>query len=442
MSLTVTPLNDAPVANNQSVTMDEDTSTAIVLTGSDVDHDSLTFTIVNGPTNGVISGFDSHTGALTYTPNTNFHGADTITFLVNDGTTNSIPATVSLTVTPLNDAPVANNQSVTLDEDTSTAIVLTGSDVDRDSLTFVIVNGPTNGVVSGFDPNTGALTYTPNTNFHGADTITFLVNDGTTNSVPATVSLTVRPLNNAPVANNQSVTLDEGTSAAIVLTGSDADGDPLTFVIVTGPTNGVITGFDPNTGALTYTPNTNFHETDSFTFLVNDGKTNSAPATVNITVKPAPTTGCDLFPIALHEKSLAGVPVGGVIRDIYNGVQPGNFGWLTWAGSPSEPTLATSLTPPGDSATYINPKDPSDRVVSVGDWVQGTPGVSNSHYVREALDDLEQIDITVPVWDQAVGTGNNSLYRVTAFARVRLISYQLPRINRITARFLGFADCP
>ena len=74
--------------------------------------------------------------------------------------------------------------------------------------------------------------------------------------------------------------------------------------------------------------------------------------------------------------------------------------------------------------------------------MQGTPGVSNSHYVREALDDLEQIDITVPVWDQAVGTGNNSLYRVTAFARVRLISYQLPRINRITARFLGFADCP
>ena len=74
--------------------------------------------------------------------------------------------------------------------------------------------------------------------------------------------------------------------------------------------------------------------------------------------------------------------------------------------------------------------------------MQGKPGISNSQKVRQALDELKQIDITVPVWDQAVGTGNNSLYRVTAFARVRLVSYELPKANRITARFLGFADCP
>ena len=73
--------------------------------------------------------------------------------------------------------------------------------------------------------------------------------------------------------------------------------------------------------------------------------------------------------------------------------------------------------------------------------MQGKPGISNSRQVRDALDALEQIDITVPVWDQARGTGNNSLYRVTDFARVRLVSYQLPRQNRISARFLGFADC-
>jgi len=135
------------------------------------------------------------------------------------------------------------------------------------------------------------------------------------------------------------------------------------------------------------------------------------------------------------------VPIGGVIHDIYNGVQPGNFGWLTWAGSPSEPTLAKSLTRPGNSGTYINPNAPKDHVVSVGDWVQGKPGVSNGKHVRDALDALKQIDITVPVWNQARGTGNNSLYRVAAFARVRLISYQLPKENRITARFLGFDSC-
>jgi len=149
----------------------------------------------------------------------------------------------------------------------------------------------------------------------------------------------------------------------------------------------------------------------------------------------------DLYPIALNIQTLAGVPVGGVLRDIYNGSQFGNFGWLTWAGSPSEPTLVTSLTPPGNSSTYINPKNRRDHVVSIGDWVQGKPGVSNSDKVRKALNVLETIDITVPVWDQAVGRGNNSLYHVVAFARVRLLNYQLPNQNRITARFLGLVDC-
>jgi hypothetical protein len=67
--------------------------------------------------------------------------------------------------------------------------------------------------------------------------------------------------------------------------------------------------------------------------------------------------------------------------------------------------------------------------------------VTNSRQVRQALDMLKQIDITVPVWDRARETGNNSLYRVAAFARVRLVSYQLPRQNRISARFLGFVSC-
>jgi len=162
---------------------------------------------------------------------------------------------------------------------------------------------------------------------------------------------------------------------------------------------------------------------------------------VVVTVTTRPAQRGELYPIALDERSLTGVPVGGVIRDIYNGVRPGNFGWLTWAGSPSEPTLATSLRPPGNSETYTNPNDPNDHIVSAGDWVQGSPGISNSRQVRNALDALKKIDITVPVWHQARGTGNNSLYRVSAFARVRLASYQLPRQNRITARFLGFATC-
>src|SRR5207245_859965 len=84
----------------------------------------------------------------------------------------------------------------------------------------------------------------------------------------------------------------------------------------------------------------------------------------------------DLYPIALDQRTLANAKVGDLLPDIYNGIQPGNFGWLTWAGSPSEPTLVTSLMPPGDSQTYVNPINHADHFVSVGDWVQGKPGVS------------------------------------------------------------------
>jgi len=181
-----------------------------------------------------------------------------------------------------------------------------------------------------------------------------------------------------------------------------------------------------------------------------------AVGTNQITVSVSDSAGCiatcgpttvtvvalgNLYPIALSYKTVAGVTVGTVLRDIYNGAQPGNFGWLTWAGSPSEPTLVTSLTPPGNSGTYINPREHSDHLVSVGDFVQGKSGVTDSDQVRKALNVLETIDITVPVWDHAKGRGNNTVYHVVGFARVRLLNYQLPKQNRITARFLGFTDC-
>jgi hypothetical protein len=105
------------------------------------------------------------------------------------------------------------------------------------------------------------------------------------------------------------------------------------------------------------------------------------------------------------------------------------------------PALVRSLTPPGDSATYVNPLVAADRALSVGDWVQGAPGVSNSSQVRAALDTLKALDIVVPVWDAATGTGNNTAYRVAAFARIRLLDYRLPGQNRISARFLAYADC-
>jgi hypothetical protein len=100
-----------------------------------------------------------------------------------------------------------------------------------------------------------------------------------------------------------------------------------------------------------------------------------------------------------------------------------------------------SLTPPGDSNTYLNPNNSNDHSVSLGDWVSGRPGVANSRGVRDTLDVLKTLTIVVPVWDAATGQGSNTQYRVVGFARIQITSYQLPGQDRITAIYRGPATC-
>ena len=196
--------------------------------------------------------------------------------------------TVQVTVEPavvVNNPPVANDQAVSTPEDTALLITLTGSDPDGDAITFAIVTGPANGALSGTAPN---VTYTPNAGFNGSDSFTFKVNDGTVDSASAAVSITVTAVNDAPTADPQTLSTDEDTPLPIVLTGSDPDGDALTFAIATGPTDGTLSGTAPN---VTYTPNGGFTGDDSFTFTVNDGTVDSAEATVSITVNRIPVLG-------------------------------------------------------------------------------------------------------------------------------------------------------
>jgi hypothetical protein len=101
-----------------------------------------------------------------------------------------------------------------------------------------------------------------------------------------------------------------------------------------------------------------------------------------------------------------------------------------------------SLTPPGDGDAYVNPNAPNDHRLSVGDWVYGRPGVANSKGVRDALDALKPLTITVPVWDTATGQGSNTRYHGVGFARIRITDYRLPGQNRISAVFRGTASCP
>ncbi|MGH1429411.1 MAG: Ig-like domain-containing protein, partial [Arenicella sp.] len=268
-------INNAPIVDNQSFGIAEEVSVSIELTGFDPDGDSLTYAVQTQPTNGVLSGTAP---SLVYTPNAGFSGTDSFTFIANDGVLDSTVATVSISINSVNDAPVANDQSVSTNENVSIPIQLTGTDPEGEALSYVVQTQPLNGSLSGTAPN---LVYTPSAGFNGSDSLTFIVNDGSLDSVAATVSITVLSVNDVPIANAQNITTFENAAVTIQLTGSDPEGSALNYDIQTVPANGNITGLAPN---LIYTPSTGFVGSDSLTFIVNDGDLDSTVATVQITI--------------------------------------------------------------------------------------------------------------------------------------------------------------
>jgi len=180
----------------------------------------------------------------------------------------------------LNTPPSANDQSVLTKEDNAASIVLTGADAENNPLTYTVLSAPAHGTLSGSAPN---LTYTPAANYFGSDSFTFRINDGQADSNVATVSITVTPENDMPAANAQERTTEEDTPVSIALSGSDVDGDPLSYRIVTAPAHGTLAGNAPQ---LTYIPSRNYNGPDGFTFVVNDGAVDSTIAAVSITVGP------------------------------------------------------------------------------------------------------------------------------------------------------------
>jgi len=276
VSVKVKAVNDAPTANNDSVRTQEDKPISIRLSGNDPDGDSLSYSVVKGPSHGKLSGTAPR---LRYSPKVNFNGSDSFTFKVSDKKTESEAATVSITVKAVNDAPMAYDDSATTQEDRSISITLAGGDADGDMLTYHVVTKPSNGSLRGTAPR---LRYSPKANFNGSDSFTFKVNDKRTDSTAATVSITVKAVNDAPTANDERVTTQEDRSVSIRLSGNDPDGDSLSYSVVKGPSQGRLSGTAPR---LRYSPTANFNGSDSFTFKVSDKTMDSAAATVSITVK-------------------------------------------------------------------------------------------------------------------------------------------------------------
>ncbi|MBI2384239.1 MAG: tandem-95 repeat protein, partial [Gammaproteobacteria bacterium] len=288
--LTVQPVNDAPVAQAASVDASEDTALSGQLAAGDVDSASLSFVRVGDAAHGSVIVNDD--GSFIYTPAVDFNGTDSFTFKASDGALESAPATVTVTVAAVNDAPVAQAASASGTEDSALSGRLAAGDVDSANLSFVRVDGPAHGAVT--VAADGAFTYTPAANFAGSDSFTFKANDGTADSAPATISIAIAAVNDAPVAQAASLDAREDTALDGQLAASDVDSAELTYALAAAPANGSVT-VDTD-GGFRYTPAADFNGADSFTFKANDGQLDSNAATVTIAV-----AGANDAPVALPQ---------------------------------------------------------------------------------------------------------------------------------------------
>jgi len=296
--VTISSSNTAPViteGGSIDIIMDEDnnpTAFSLVLNATDSQGDTLTWSLESQANNGaaVVSGSGSSTQP-SYTPTKDYNGVDSFVVKVDDGSGLSDSITVNVTVSAQNDPPVVANQSVTTVEDSAVFVFLTATDVDDTSFTYSIVSQPANGSLSGSSPN---LIYTPNTGYSGQDSFSFNANDGSIDSNLATVSITVTSVNTAPVVSEAFKTTEEDVPVDILLTGTDVDQDSLSYVVVTHPINGALSGEAPN---LTYSPNIGFSGNDSFSFKANDGEADSNIALINISVNQR-----NINPIALDDE--------------------------------------------------------------------------------------------------------------------------------------------
>ncbi|TXT25575.1 MAG: repeat-containing protein, partial [Gallionellaceae bacterium] len=278
-------------------------------------------TIVTGPAHGVLNA--NADGSFSYTPDANYSGSDSFTYSVSDGEFSSNVATISLIITPVNDAPVAANLQATTLEDKAVAITPQGSDMDSSALTAAIVSGPQRGALVANAG--GSFTYTPQANYFGSDSFTYRFSDGLLNSNLATVSITIVGVNDAPLAKYASFAMHRNVSLVIDprLLVSDVDGDNLTITL-SKPRYGALA--NNGNGTYTYTPFSGFIGTDILSYSVTDGKLFAYSRILIQVIDQVSPIVLDMNGDGIHTLAL-GETTG--TFDLLNNGMPVESGWLS-----------------------------------------------------------------------------------------------------------------
>lgn len=278
--------NTAPDPVNDTLQTDEDSWLDITPLSNDYDADGdlLEITALTQPRNG--TAVITSPSDIRYTPNPDFYGQDTFTYTITDTEGNTGIAYINISINPVNDPPLAVDDFILTNEDTAAELNLLANDIDPDNetLSLEILENAASGNVE-ILPG-GGCRYTPSLNFSGIDFFTYRISDSSSASSTATVDVTIEPVNDSPVAVDDSFTTIEGASMSLrlLVNDNDPEGDSLILSILTQPANGTVAV--QADGSVLYTPLPEFSGSDYFTYSVADSGGEYDSASVAVTVAP------------------------------------------------------------------------------------------------------------------------------------------------------------
>ena len=346
-SNTTATVRDAniPVANPDAFTVAEDSTAALDVRANDTGlGDPPITTTVSDPPRGTAT--VNADGTIQYAPDADANGLDTFSYTITDATNQSSTAVVTVTITPVNDTPVAVADTATAAEDTATTVAVLANDTGLgDAPVVVTATDPASGTtVIGAG---GTVVYTPDAGFRGTDTFMYTVRDVDNQSGTATVTVTVTDTDDLPVALPDVATVAEDGTITVDVRANDTglDDAPVTTAVA-DPPNG--SASVTAAGSVTYAPDADFFGTDSFTYTVTDSDGDSASATVTVTVTPVNDT-----PMAVDDNA-AVAPTGTAIAVLANDLGLGD-----------RPLVLTVTTPANGTAT-VNPDGSVQYVPAAG----------------------------------------------------------------------------
>lgn len=359
--VTVTGVNDPPTAQDDSATVAEDGSTSISVLDNDGDVDLGDSIRLVSVTNGTLgTAMASASGTITYRPNPNVFGMDSFTYTIEDSTGAQSTAMVDVTITAVNDLPMAVNDTGSTAEDTPLTIDVQANDSDADAVTLTTVAASDGANGSTAVNGNGSVTYTPDLNFFGDDSFTYTIDDGDGAQATATVNVTVTAVNDPPEIDDIDASTDEDNAVTIaVLSGaSDPEGDGISVTLAGAATDGqTLLNSD---GTITYTPDADFFGDDSFTYTVEDDTGAPSTATVNVTVNAVNDDPVVTFlqVSELEENGPFTIDLGAQVSDPEGGVV---------TISDIQPARGDSSPPFTETSPGVIEIDPEDNTLDTGE---------------------------------------------------------------------------